>query len=186
MIIAISGKAGAGKSTIAKELSEKLKLRYYSIGSLMREMANKKGVSLIELGKLAEENKKIDMELDNKQKQLAKKEKNFIIDSRLSAYFVPNADIKIFLDCDDKIRSKRVLQEQRKDEKSSNIMQATENIKIREESERLRYKKYYNVDYHNPELYNLIIDTSFLKVNEITEKIIRFIGKTKNDKIRKN
>ena len=46
MIIAISGKAGSGKSTIAELLAKKLKLKHYSIGNLMREMAKKKNISL--------------------------------------------------------------------------------------------------------------------------------------------
>ena len=65
MIITISGKAGSGKSTIAKELAKKLKLKHYSIGDLMRQIAKEKNISLIELSKLAEKDNSIDKELDN-------------------------------------------------------------------------------------------------------------------------
>ena len=53
MIITISGKAGSGKSTVAKSISQKLNLRHYSIGDLMRAMAREKKISLLELNKLA-------------------------------------------------------------------------------------------------------------------------------------
>ena len=38
MKITISGKAGSGKSTIARGLAKKLELKHYSIGDLMRLM----------------------------------------------------------------------------------------------------------------------------------------------------
>ncbi|MCH9028900.1 MAG: nucleoside monophosphate kinase, partial [Bacteroidetes bacterium] len=66
MIITISGKAGSGKSTVAKELARKLELKHYSIGDLMRQMAKEKNISLTELGKLAEKDDSIDKELDKK------------------------------------------------------------------------------------------------------------------------
>ena len=52
MIIAISGKAGSGKSTVAKLLASKLRLRHYSIGDLMREMAKEKERQMLEYCKL--------------------------------------------------------------------------------------------------------------------------------------
>ena len=179
MIITISGKAGSGKSTIAKTLAKKLKLKHYSVGDLMRSMAKERNTSLLELGKKAEKDEKIDEELDKKQIELGKKEKNFVIDGRLTAFFIPNVDLKVFLDCDNKIRAERILKEQRKDEKSKNLRQLIKKIKEREESERKRYKKYYNVDYYNVRLYDLVIDTSFMSVEEVIDSIMDFIRKKK-------
>jgi len=179
MIITISGKAGSGKSTVAKALAKKLKLKHYSIGDLMRQMAKEKGISLLELSKIAEEDKKIDRELDKRQIQLGKKEKNFVIDGRLTAYFIKKADVKIFLDCDDGVRAKRILKDNERYEKEKNLKEIMKNIKKREESERKRYKKYYKVDYCNKELYDMIIDTSFTKVNEVVDDINKVIGKKK-------
>ena len=79
MIITISGKAGSGKSTVAKMLSERLRLKHYSIGDLMRAMAKEKGMSLLEFNKLAEKDKSIDLELDNKLKELGKSKDNFVV-----------------------------------------------------------------------------------------------------------
>ena len=136
MIITISGKAGSGKSTVAKELAKKLKLGHYSVGDLMREMAKAKGISLFELGRKAEKDKKIDKELDNRQIELGKKEDNFVIDGRLTSLFIPKADLKVFLDCDDQVRAKRILKEGRNDEKNKSLKETIKDIKKREESER--------------------------------------------------
>jgi len=175
MIITISGKAGSGKSTVAKALAKKLKLKHYSVGDLMRKMAQERGISLLELGKKAEKDKKIDKELDKKQIELGKKKNNFVIDGRLTAFFIKKADVKVFLDCDDKVRAKRILKDKREGEKSKNLRQVVKNIKKREESERKRYKKYYKVDYYSIELYDLMIDTTFMPVKEIIDDIKNFI-----------
>ena len=179
MIITISGKAGSGKSTVAGELAKKLKLRHYSIGDLMRQMAKGRKISLFELGRLAEKDKKIDKELDKMQIKLGKKEKNFVIDGRLTAFFIPKADAKIFLDCDDKVRAERIMKDERKDEKGKSLKEVIKKIRQREESERKRYKKYYNADYCNKELYDLVIDTTFKAVEEVVDDVMEFIGKEK-------
>ena len=174
MIITISGKAGSGKSTIAKKLAKKLNLKHYSIGDLMRKIAKEKNISLNELSKLAEKDHSIDKEIDNKQIEL-KNEDNFVIDGRLTAFFIPNADLKVFLDCDDKVRAERILNDNRIDEKSKNVNELIKKIKQREKSERKRYKELYNIDYYDKKLYDLIINTTNLSINQVLEKIMEAI-----------
>ena len=171
MIITISGKAGSGKSTVAKQLAKKLKLKHYSIGDLMRQLAKEKNMSLNELSKLAEKDKSIDMDLDKKNIEL-REEDNFVIDGRLPAYFIPYANLKVFLDCGDKVRAERIQKDERKDEKSKHIKELIKKIKQREQSERKRYKKLYNIDYYDKKLYDLMIDTSSLGIKEVVDKII--------------
>ena len=129
MIITISGKAGSGKSTVAKLLSEKLSLKHYSIGDLMRAMAKEKGISLLELNSLAETDKSIDFELDEKLKELGKTKDNLVVDGRLTAYFIPNADVRIFLETDDRVRAERILKDKREHEKSKDVNEMIDKIK---------------------------------------------------------
>ncbi|MBS3101844.1 nucleoside monophosphate kinase [Candidatus Woesearchaeota archaeon] len=161
MIIAISGKAGSGKSTVAKELAKRLKLRHYSIGDLMRRMARQKSISLLELSRLAEKDKKIDKELDQMQINLGKKEKHFVIDGRLTAFFIPKADAKIFLDCDDGVRAKRIIKDERKDEKGRNLKEVI----------------------NHKELYDLVIDTTFKAVEEVVDDVMEFIELMNNPEL---
>ena len=177
MIITISGKAGSGKSTVAKEIAKKLELKHYSIGDLMRQMAKEKNISLSELGELAEKDDSIDKELDKKQIEL-KNEDNFVIDGRLTGFFIPNATVKVFLDCDEKVRAERILKDERKDESSKDAVEVVEKIKAREQSERKRYKQYYDADYYDKKLYDLVVDTTNLSVEEVVNKIME---KTKNN-----
>ena len=180
MRITISGKAGSGKSTVAKLLSERLKLKHYSIGDLMRAVASEKGLSLLELNKIAEKDKSIDFELDSKLKELGKTKDNFVVDGRLTAFFIPNAEIRIFLDAADKTRAQRILKDNRQQEKSESLKEAIGSIKKREESERKRYKKYYGVNYLDKKLYNFVIDTTKLNPNQVVEKIVKFVKRNKH------
>ena len=175
MRITISGKAGSGKSTVAKLLSEKLDLRHYSIGDLMRAIADEKGLNLLELNKIAQRDKSIDFELDSRLKELGRAKDNFVVDGRLAAFFIPNAEVRVFLDADDRVRAQRILKDKRQQEKSKNLKEAISSIKKREESEKKRYKKYYGVDYLNKKLYNHIIDTTKLTPDKVVEKIIKFV-----------
>ena len=174
MIITISGKAGSGKSTVTREVAKKLNLKHHSIGDLMRQIAKERNISLIELSREAEKDYSVDKELDKKQIEL-KEQDNFVIDGRLTAFFIPNADIKVFLDCSDEVRAERILKAGREDEKSKHIDDSIERIKQREESERKRYKKLYNIDYYDKKLYDLIIDTTNLSIKEVVEKIMKAV-----------
>lgn len=179
MKITISGKAGSGKSTIARLLSEKLRLKHYSIGDLMRAMAVEKGLNLLELNRLAEKDRSIDFELDSRLKELGRTKDGFVVDGRLTAFFIPNAEFRVFLDADSKVRAQRILKDRRKHEKSKNLKQTMLSMKKREESEEKRYKKYYSINYLDKKLYNLVIDTTKLAPDRVVENIIKFVKQAK-------
>ena len=174
MIIVIGGRAGSGKSTIAKLVAKKLKLKHYSIGDLQRQIAKERGISLLELGRLEEKDPTIDRDLDNKQKELGKNEDNFVIDGRLSAFFMPKA-IKIFLDADEKARAERILKDNRETEKNSDLKEAIKNMKKREDSENKRYKEYYGIGCYDKSKYDFVIDTTDLTVEQVADKVIEAV-----------
>ncbi len=175
MIITISGVAGSGKSTVAKLIAEKLKIKHYSSGDLMRHIAKERGISLLKLSKAAEKDKSIDRELDERQIKLGKTEDNFIIDGRLSAKFIPNAKFKIFLDCSDSERAKRILNDKREGDNAKTVDQMIEKIKTREESENKTDKKYYDYDYHNSKNYTHVIDTTNTNIEGVLKEILNII-----------
>ena len=86
MIIAISGLHGTGKSTVAKKIAEDLGLEFYSTGNMFRELAVDKGITIEELSIMAENDKKIDFELDDKVKAYALKN-NCVLDNQSVRYF---------------------------------------------------------------------------------------------------
>jgi cytidylate kinase len=181
MIITISGTPGSGKSTVAKILAKKLNLKHYSTGDFMREIAKKRNLSLEELGKIAEGDRSIDIALDKRQIELGKKEDNFVIDGRLSFYFIPDS-IKIFLDADLKTRAQRIWQDikiknLRKEERAETLKEIITEIKTRENSEKTRYQKYYKLNPQEKENYDFFVDTSKTTAEEAADKIVKFVKK---------
>ena len=176
MIITISGKAGSGKSTVAKILSKRLGLRHYSVGDVMRQMSAEKGISLLELNRRAEKDPSIDKELDDRLIALGKKEDNFVIDGRLTAFFIPHAKFRIFLDADEKTRAKRIFDARRADERTLSFDETLKNVEKREQSEMKRYREYYGVDYAQKKHYTHVIDTAPLDIEGVLKKILTFVG----------
>ena len=168
MIITIGGLAGTGTTTLAEVLSDRLEVPYISAGSVFREMAAEHGMSVLEFSEFAEGNDDIDKEIDKRQAEKAKSSDNLIIEGRLSAFFVDNADLKVSLITPFDVRSKRIAQ---REDKSVDI--AKDEIITREKSEALRYKEIHNIDISNMEIYDLIINTDSFDPQSISEIIIQ-------------
>ncbi|MFX0023426.1 MAG: (d)CMP kinase [Candidatus Hermodarchaeota archaeon] len=176
MIITISGLHGTGKSTIAKLIAEKLKLRYYSTGQVFRDLALEMNMTLEEFTKHVEDNPNIDKKLDNKIIEIAQKG-NIVIDSQLSGYILKTlADFKILLICSLETRVKRMA-----DRDNDSYEEKVKETLLREKSELERFKRLYAIDLDDQEelnqLYDLIIDTENLTIEEILDKILSFLQK---------
>ena len=179
MRITINGIPGSGKSTAARWLAKKLKLKYYGLGKMRREIAKKRGVTLEEFNKLGEKEKWTDTLVDDFQKKLRKKD-NFIADGRLSWYFIPNS-IKVFLIVKLEIGAKRIINDQRKEEKYSNIKEGIKSLKNRLKSDIKRYRKIYGIkNYYDIKNYDIVIDTSYLTICQMNNAVLNAISKYKS------
>lgn len=177
MIISISGAAGSGKSTVARLLAEKLGMPSYYIGGLRREMAQKKGMTLEEYNAYGETHPETDKEVDEYQRELGKTQDDFIIQGRTSFYFIPHS-IKIYLDVDMDEGTRRIWQDlQNNPERQNEANLHTEDevkksLIKRKASDVTRYKNYYNIDAYDTKHYDMVIDTTHLTAQEVTEKIL--------------
>lgn len=175
MIIAISGLPGSGKSTVGRILAKKLGYKFYSMGNLRGKMAMERGLTIDELNKLGEKEVWTDKIVDEYQKELGKQEDNFVIDGRLSFYFIPRA-YKIFLTVDSRVAAERVFADPRPDEKKAkNVRELVKSMRKRISDDERRYKKYYKIGFLQKKNYNLIIDTTRLNLKQIVTKILHYI-----------
>ncbi len=193
MIISISGYHGSGKSTIAKMIAEKLGWPRYYMGGLRREAAKKRGLTLAQYNKLGEEDPQTDLEVDSYQKELGKKEDNFIIEGRTSWFFIPHS-LKIYLDVKKEIGAERIFNNIKKENggigrnEDNNLNTIEDVIKSLEErhlSDKKRYEKYFGIDVYNKSHYDFYLDTSNIGIDEVFEKTFSFI-KENLEKDRKN
>jgi predicted cytidylate kinase len=168
-VITISGEPGTGTTTIATMLSKKTGLRMVYTGETFRELAKEHNMELSEFSTYADSNPKIDLELDARQMDHARKG-NVILEGRLAGWLMKNNKIDAFtilLTADLEIRVNRIMG---RENKSYN--QVKQEILEREKCEMERYQKFYTVNYLDNSHYDLIIDTSDLTPDEIVNKIV--------------
>lgn len=152
MIITLSGLPGSGKSTLGKKLADALCIDYFYAGG--RTLARKLNMPLEELNRRSETDPTFDRQIDDLQAERAKKG-NVVIDGRISAFVVPNADCRIYLKASLDTRARRI------SGRDGTPLAETRNLVAeRERNEQARYKKYYNIDLSDLTPYDIILDTS--------------------------
>lgn len=171
MRITISSLPGAGSSTIARLLAKKLHIKRIDAGEIWDKMAAERRTDLLGLSALAETNKLIDLELDKKMLEYAKRKENLLLEGRLCGWQCCQNKIpafKIWLKCPQGVRAKRVALREKQNFKK--ILKETQQ---REQSEAKRYNKYYNIDINDLSIYDLVVDSSKMKPDEIVGCILK-------------
>ncbi len=172
-IITISGDLGSGKSSVTQILIQKLGYKPFSVGDAWRKIAEKDGVSILELNKLAEKDKNLDLKIDTQMIEVGKKMDNLVIDSRLAWFFIPHS-FKVMLKVKPQEAAKRISKDEKrqKSENFQNIQEAINSIINRRKSEVERFKTLYKVNIEDENNFDIVIDTTNLNPEEIAQKII--------------
>lgn len=172
MQISICGTPGSGKSTVAKIIAEKLKYKYYSVGALRRQMAEKRGLTIYEFNQLKEDT---DTEFDSVQKKIGEKEDNFVIEGRLSFHFVPKS-LKFFFKTGLNKAAERVFREPRSSEKKyRNVEEARKEMQERMDNDMKRYKLRYKLNPYDEKQFDYVVDTTEISIEEAVDKVMKTI-----------
>lgn len=170
LVITLSGLHGTGKTTYAKTLSKIFNLRHISAGILFRQIATEKGLSISKLTQISSRNDKIDQLIDNKTKMEAEKG-NVIIDGLLAGWIaLNNANIKLYLTTLDTVRFSRIATRE-----NISTTKARKLTLFREENEKKRFIKYYNLNLDNLTIYDLILNTELLSIESNVKIMKNFI-----------
>lgn len=174
MHITITGNLGSGKSTVARLISEKYNFEVYSTGKVQRELAKQMNLSTLELNQLMMSDRKYDNMIDDETARISRenKDKNIIFDSRLAWHFV-EFSFKVFVTVNLDVAAYRIMNDQRGSvERYSSIEEAKALLAERANTERIRYKDIYNLNYMDFTNYNLIIDGTYCDPDTIADIII--------------
>lgn len=168
--ITLFGLAGTGTSSVGKLLAKKLGYTFMSTGNIFRAKADSLGLTLHEFEELCNQNPEHDKALDQDVKNFGEKNDNFVIESRLAWYFIPDS-IKIKLHCDFVERIKRVA---KRDGVSTKEAQGL--TLAREAFGAQRYKDFYDIhDFAPDSAFDLCIDTTTTPIEKVIERILSYL-----------
>ncbi len=169
MLITISGQSGSGKSTAAKLLSERLDIPTIDIGTIFREMAEKRGMSVIEFGRYVEAHPKIDRELDAAMMRHAKRSKDLILQGRLAGWMSKREGVpavRIWLAASAKVRAERTARRER-----IPVRQALADVTRRDRDNRARYRRTYGLDLNDLSIYDIVVRTDNLTIEGVVSSL---------------
>jgi cytidylate kinase len=172
IVVCISGMAGTGKSTLAKKLAQKYKLKYYSGGDALKELAKDEGYNPSSRGwwespgglsflRKREKNLKFDKAVDDKLLEYAQ-QGNVLLDSWAMPWLLKTG-FKIWLVASEEKRAERIA----KRDKIA-VKKALQVLKEKEARTKAIYKKLYGFTLGEDfDPFNLVLGTDNLDAGEV-------------------
>lgn len=182
-IITVSGKIGAGSTTLAKHLAEKLEWRHLEGGDIFWERVRKQlGLHPKDTHKRPDDEDKI---FDEELKKIIEGETHLVLETKLAGFNAQGVDgiFKVLVICEDKngqdqpgIRIDRLLNRE-----GVSIEEAKEEVIQREKNDIEKWRRIYaNNDqdwvYWDPKYYDLVINTYSLGREESLNEVLKAIG----------
>jgi len=167
--ITVGGMAGTGTSTLSRILAERLGLPYVYTGGLFREEATRRGLTLEEFNALTQADDSIDRAIDDRQVELLR-DGGLILEGRMAGWLARRHDVpalKVWVICDDDVRIGRIT---RRD--GGDVEEQRERTRTREASELDRYQRYYDADIRDPEVYDVVLDSTDTSPEELADRVI--------------
>jgi cytidylate kinase len=172
IVVCISGMAGTGKSTLAKKLAEKYKLRYYSGGDALKALAAEEGYDSSSRGwwespeglsflEKREKNLKFDKAVDDKLLEYAQQGR-VLLDSWTMPWLLKTG-FKIWLVASIEKRAERIAKRDK-----IPIKEALHVLKEKEAITKTIYKKLYGFTLGEDfKPFDLVLDTEVLNAGEV-------------------
>lgn len=163
MHITLTGNLGSGKSTLSKILEADYGYEIFSTGKVIRKIAEEHGLSVLEMNELMNKDPKYDHEIDDTTARISREnpDKSILFDSRLAWHFVDKS-FKVFLSVSLDVAANRVKADNSRGgvETYNSLEEAKQQLKKRAETEDVRYKELYGIEYFNYSNYNLVLDST--------------------------
>ena len=172
VVVCISGMSGTGKSTLSKKLAKKYKLRYYSGGDALKDLATEEGYDSSSRGwwespegldflEKREKNLKFDKAVDDKLLEYAQRG-HVLLDSWTMPWLLKYG-FKIWLLASVEKRAERIAKRDRIPLKKALLV-----LKEKEARTKNIYKKLYGFTLDEDfEPFNLVLDTDALSAKEV-------------------
>ncbi len=182
ILITISGDLGSGKSTVGRLIALRLGVPLKSTGAFQRELAQRIGLTTLELNKLAETDRSIDTQIDAISAEIERQQTSTVVDSRMAWHFIPSA-FKVFLSVDARLAAQRIFDAPRSSETPYASVEEVQAANLaRRQSEVERFKSRYGVNIADHANFDLVVDTSAAAPDAIADVVVaefhKFQGRT--------
>ncbi|MCI4362761.1 MAG: AAA family ATPase [Thermoplasmata archaeon] len=168
--VALGGPPGSGKTTAAKALAKRFELTLLSAGERFRSEAANRGLSLAELSRLAETDGAIDRALD--ESMLAEARPGVLLEGRVQGPLLRRRGVDsvwVAVVASEPVRATRAARRDGTDPAT-----ALREIRLREESERRRYREYYGIDLAT-ESPDFSVDATELSREAVVQRLAEFL-----------
>lgn len=166
MIIAVSGLSGSGKNTLGKGIAEKL--GYRLVCPTFKDLASKEGISLLEYQRKAEGDPDIDRKFDDLLKEEASKG-DCVVTTWLGPWMV-DPDVRIWVFAPDEIRAQRLAKRDGIPNEEAKV-----HIDMRDENNRLRYKRLYDIDIDDHCEFDVCVNSGIYPPQKLVEIVLKVI-----------
>jgi predicted cytidylate kinase len=174
VIVTVGGLPGTGTSTLCRLLERELGLPYVYIGQIFRQEAAARGMTLPELNELAQKDESVDRALDDRQLEILR-QGGVILEGRMSGWLASRHGIdafKVWLQADEDERIRRLV-----DRDGGDFEEQRRLARERVAQESDRYRRYYGADPSDPEVYDLVRDSTDASPGELVSQVTAAIRK---------
>lgn len=183
--VIISGMPAAGKTTTAKLVGKKLKLKVIGGTDILKEMAKEKGYAT--RGKnwwdtptsvkfLKEREKDFEIDIETDRRLIEKAKAGNIVITSYTLPWLTGFGFKVWLSASPATRAKHMVKRD-----GISASKARSVIKVRDRENSLLYKKLYNIDFgKDTEPFDLILDTNKTAEKDVAKQIILKLKQTRN------
>lgn len=170
LVVTITGPPGSGKSTAGRGVAQRLDLEYRSAGAMFRSEAERRGLTLAEFSRYAEQHEEVDRALDAQMVALARPGR--LLEGRITGALCRRKGIPVVylvVTALPEVRYRRLAQ--RDEVPLGTAIALTE---AREASERDRYLRYYGIDLEREEP-DMTVDSTDLAPAAVVERLVAFV-----------
>lgn len=171
-MLCVCGMSGSGKSTVARRLAERYKLRYLSGGDTLRSLAVEKGYRIVgggwwesEEGRRFLEQRMSDFSFDRAvdEKLLRWARKGGVVLDSWTMPWLFKSGFKVWLECSVEVRARRLMRRN-----NVTFEETLEALRVKEENTKAIYLDLYGFrlgEDFGP--FDLILDTNFLGADDV-------------------
>lgn len=179
--IAVSGRIGAGTSTLAKQLSQALGWPLRDASQIFRDVTAQIGFNLETDVNQAVQNRDdlIDREVDDKTLAVLKENHRLVVTSKLAGFLSRNLEptLRVLITCPKDERIRRYAQS-----RGYSLDKAKQLLILREKLDNQKWRRLYgNHDFFSPEYFQLVLDSSRLSPQDEVKNILSVLTSSRRD-----